>query len=299
MNIFITGGTGFIGSHLVTMLGRAGHTVTILARNPAKISPLRGLPGLHFVDGTLADGDTIREAMRGCEACIHCALGWGETAAEMVRNDTVHSIDLFEKAVQTGVRRVIYTSSISAVGDFRPKMDAETALRPNSLYSATKAATENYLLAIAAQYNLQCAIIRPSYTFGNPAVPGGPMQPDRRFIDIVNSALRNEPISLIQHDGTQFIGVEDLTKLYAHALSTKTDRTIFFGVGSGYITWESIARYAVEFTKSQSTIALENRGWEPGAFIYDYTIAEKLFGAPFSTIDRLNAHIKYIAEVAK
>ena len=117
MDVFLTGGTGFIGSYVVVELLRAGHTVTILARNPDKVPALHDLSGVRIVRGTLTDNDVIVSAMRGKDACVHVALGWGDEPVSMLSADTAPSVFIFQTAAECGVRKLIYTSSTAAIGE--------------------------------------------------------------------------------------------------------------------------------------------------------------------------------------
>ena len=84
MNIFVTGGTGFIGSYVVNELVANGHNVTILARNPKKVKGFLNHPNIQLLKGSLYDNDVIKEGLYGKDACIHIALGWGDTPIDML-----------------------------------------------------------------------------------------------------------------------------------------------------------------------------------------------------------------------
>jgi UDP-glucose 4-epimerase len=128
-------------------------------------------------------------------------------------------------------------------------------------------------------------------------MPGSPIQPDQKIADIVRAAMKNEVISVIKNDGTQFIGVEDLVKLYNDVLLSEYNRSIFFGVGSRYITWEEIARYAIDYIGSESAIKFDDRGWEKGRFMYDYTSLNRFSFEAHTTNERLHRHIRYLADL--
>ncbi len=260
MKVFVTGGTGFIGSYVVTELLKHGHTVTIFARNPTKVVAFQGNPSIEIVQGWLTDRDVIKFAMTGADALIHIALGWGDTAVAMLQADTLPSVFLFETAAQVGVQHVIYTSSIAAIGDHRDVLNEQTSTRPNNFYGSTKAAAEAYLLGMRGAYKIRCNIIRPGYTFGNPVVEGSFTQTDKMFPTIVRNAKKGEPITLTKDSGTQFIWAGDLARIYSSLLASRHDRCVFTGVGTEFVTWEAIARYAVESLKSKSRIVLEEEG---------------------------------------
>lgn len=296
MNIFVTGGTGFIGSYVVNMLVQNGHQVTILARNRGKIPVFLQNPQITVVEGTLKDLTAINKGLKGNDTCIHIALGWGDTPSTMLENDTWPSIKIFEAAIENGVSQIIYTSSTAAVGDLRPTMNERTNTRPVDLYGATKAATENYLMALGSVHNVRCNVVRPGYTFGNPVVSGAPMQPDKRIVEIVNKAKSGKTIDLIKNDGTQFIWAGDLTLLYKHLLDSDINRTISFGLSSQFITWEQIASYTIEYMNSKSEITLKDLGWECGGCWFDNSTLERYYNGKIDPTERLKEHVRYIAD---
>ncbi len=242
MKIFMTGGSGFIGHWVVKELLSRGHALRLLIRNPGKMPSLKTLPGVEIAEGTLYDRALLSRSLQGCEACLHVALGWGETPATMLEKDTAVTVFLLEEAEKAGVGRFLYTSSTAAVGEFRPRMDEGIDLRPQDLYGATKAASEAYGLGFAAKSRMRFNVIRPGYTFGNPAFPDGVTQPDQRFRSIVHSARRGDPIPVTKHDGTQFIDAADLAKLYGAVLESALNRRVFFGLSTEFVTWERVAQ---------------------------------------------------------
>jgi UDP-glucose 4-epimerase len=296
MNIFVTGGTGFIGSYVVNELVKNGHFVTLLARNPDKVSGFKDNKSIKFIKGTISDHDIIENSLDGNEACIHISLCWGDTALSMLEQDTKNSVNLFEACIRHNIEHIIYTSSTAAVGELRKNMDKDTSTRPVDSYGATKAATEAYLLALSHTNGIKCSIIRPGYTFGNPVVDGGYMEPDERFHEIVFNALKNIDIHLIKNDGTQFIWAGHLAKLYHDILSSGENRRVFYGLGPEFITWEFITSSAIEYTGSKSKIILEDKGWEKGVFLFDSADITNSCGADLKTEDELVKHVNFIAD---
>jgi UDP-glucose 4-epimerase len=297
MNIFLTGGTGFIGSYVVRELSDKGHTVTILARNPDKVPGLHDIRGVTIVPGLLTDFDTIEEHMAGKDACIHIALGWGELATSMLKNDTFPSVFLFETAGRLGVRQCIYTSSTAAVGNRPVHVPGKRESEPADYYGATKAASEQYLYAVSHTSPMRCNIIRPGYTFGNPVIPGASIEPDNRFRNIVHNVKAGKPVTLTKYDGTQFIWAGDLAKVYAAILASEVNRKCYFCLGSEFHTWEEIAGKAISITGSSSTIVLEDKGYATDPVLFDVEPIKTDFGFSFSSRDRLVEHLEYLIDV--
>jgi UDP-glucose 4-epimerase len=299
MKVFITGGMGFIGSYIVMELLRNGHEVTILARNPDKIPAFGTMPGIRVVRGGLADFDVIAAALPGHEVCIHNALYWGNSATEMLRNDTRCAVQLFETAASSGVSHLLYTSSTAALGEFRPSMQEEMKLKPTDFYGATKAATEAYLLAFGRRTQMRCNVIRPGYTIGNPVVDGAPIYSDARFKNIVRSALTGTDIEVAKGDGTQFIWAGDLARIYTAVLNSDVNRGIYFGLAKNFTTWEAIAREAVAITGSASPVSVADsgRGGEPLLFTMEKI--EKEFGLAFDSTEQISDHLRYLVQTLR
>ncbi len=296
MKIFLTGGSGFIGHWVVQELLAQGHQLRLLIRNLSKIPSLKTLPGVEIAEGTIYDQSVIEKALKGCDACVHIALGWGATPTTMLQKDTAVTVSMMAAAEAAGVKQFLYTSSTAAVGKFRRKMTEAIDLSPVDLYGATKAASEAYLLGFAAKSRLRCNIIRPGYTFGNPAFPDGVTQPDQRFNKIVAAAKKNEPIQVTKHDGTQFIWAGDLAKLYGAILKGEMNRRTFFGLSSEFVTWKAVAQKAIEITGSKSEIVVEDKGWDENPMLFDLSLIKKEFGLEFVALPEIAKHLEYLAK---
>lgn len=216
----------------------------------------------------------------------------------MLQKDTAVTAFLLEAAEGAGVKQFLYTSSTAAVGEFRPLMAESVDLRPVDLYGSTKAASEAYLLGFAAKARIRCNIIRPGYTFGNPAFADGVTQPDQRFNQIVAAAKKNGPIKVTQHDGTQFIWAGDLAKLYSAVLRGGMNRRIFFGLSNEFVTWKAVAQKAKEIIGSHSEIVAEDKGWDEKPMLFDLGMIKKEFGLEFTASQEIEKHLEYLARRA-
>jgi UDP-glucose 4-epimerase len=299
MNVFVTGGMGFIGSYLVMELLKNGHQVSILARVPEKVPPFQTMPDITIVQGGLTDLEVIAKHLPGHDACIHNALYWGNTATDMLKNDTVSSVQVFEAAAAAGIQHLIYTSSTAAMGNFVPNMHEEMKPNPTDFYGATKAATEAYLLAFASRTSMRCNIVRPGYTFGNPVVEGAPIEIDSRIRDIVQNALTGADIHLTRNDGTQFIWAADLARIYTAVLHSNMNRSIYFGLGQNFTSWEAVARQAIEITASKSQIVLEDKGYSDEPILCDVSKIEREFALAFDSSEKMTEHLQFLAQELK
>ncbi len=311
MKIFLTGGTGFIGSYVAMELVKHGHHVTILARNRNKVPELNKINALEIVQGNITDRKLLGKLVIGKDACILVALNYTKkTGWEVLLDDTLPTVFLSNAAAQAKVKHFIYTSS-TAVNDslyMGPRDEAEKDLKsvtsttkqhPATFYGATKAASENFITAQSHLYPIRVNIIRPGYVFGNPVVPGGSIQGDTRFRNIVRNAVQNEPISVTKNDGTQFIWAGDLAKLYIEVLHGNMNRKTYLGLSKKFVSWYDIAKAAVEKIGSKSHVELVDKGWGEGGSFWDVSEMKKDFGLEFDPWQKILEHLDYYIALEK
>jgi UDP-glucose 4-epimerase len=294
MRIFLTGGTGFIGHFVAKEFLELGHSLRILARNPNKIPSLATHENVEMIGADLLDSEAIKKGLEGCEACVHIALGWGETPLSMLANDTAATVQLLEFAANSGCEKFIYTSSTAAFGKIRNNANESMACMPQDLYGATKAAGEAYVLGFSKGKR---NIIRPGYTFGHLAFPDGVTQPDRRFFNIAKAVKENRIVHLTKHDGTQFIHASQLAKLYTAVLESDLNEEVFFGLGAEWLSWKSIAERAIAMCPgTKAVIEEEDKGWGEDPCLFSLEKMEKHFGLKFNGNDFIDEHIRWILQ---
>lgn len=295
MDVLVAGGTGFIGSYVVKALANEGHRVTILDRDPHKAPGLRCLPGVEIVGGDLADFDLVEKHLAGKEACIHLALGcWDQSAYEFLMRDTRISVWLFEKAAELRLPHFIYTSSGEAPGATGIFVTEDMRTEPMRAYAATKAASEQFLMAVSHQHTMRCNVIRPNLTFGNPVMGGCRSTSDNRIRDICRQARQGEEIVLPPGEGTQPIWAGDLARVYLALLSSDVDRQIYHAMGADFVPWTDVAKEAVRRTRSSSRIPPPAQGGQ--RYLFDVTKAKEDFGLEFHSWPRLVEHMGYVLE---
>jgi dihydroflavonol-4-reductase len=118
MKAFVTGATGFVGSHVARFLAGQGAELRLLVRPSSPTANLEGIAG-ERVTGDLREPESLRTAMAGCEAVFHVAADyrlWAPEPHEMYRSNVEGTRNIIQLAQQSGVRRVIYTSSVATMG---------------------------------------------------------------------------------------------------------------------------------------------------------------------------------------
>jgi dihydroflavonol-4-reductase len=172
MRVFVTGGTGFVGSAVVRHLLESGHQVRALVRPQSDRRMLEGLP-VERVTGDLSDETALAGWMAGCEWVFHVAAlysYWGHSWEDFNRANVEGTRHILEAARQARVERVVYTSSIAALGLNKDRSPADEST-PSSLADMITPYKRSKFLAedIARQYaqdGLPVVIVNPSTPIG-------------------------------------------------------------------------------------------------------------------------------------
>jgi UDP-glucose 4-epimerase len=308
MKIFLTGGTGNIGQYVTKALSDAGHSCIVYTRTPGRVPGIGALPGVTETEGNISDLKSMEAALQGCDAVIHIALGWGCEPLSMLDNDTRVTVFLMEAAEKAGAGQFIYTSSTAAVGNMTGDTDESSLRAPDDLYGSTKAASELFLLGFRQYYASQGGrgtpvkmrrnIIRPGYTFSNPAFEGGASQSDKRFFNIAKAVLKGEDLTFSKSDGTQFISSGQIARLYLKLVESDLNEEVIFALGRRFTTWGEIAQMALDMTpESSSKIILTPEEWTP--FRYKLDKMERLFGLSFDAAEELREHVRWNLDRAR
>src|SRR5262245_27254989 len=114
----VTGGTGFVGAHVVRALVARGRTVRCLVRPGSRRDNLEGLP-VEIATGDLTDSASLRSALRGVDTLLHCAADYrlyAKDPPELYAANVGGTENVLQAAFDAGVSRVVYTSSVGALG---------------------------------------------------------------------------------------------------------------------------------------------------------------------------------------
>ncbi|MCI0850099.1 MAG: NAD-dependent epimerase/dehydratase family protein, partial [Chloroflexi bacterium] len=215
MRVLVTGGAGFIGSHVCRTLLAEGHEVTALdnlSRGRRDLVP----EGVAFVQGDLADEAATEQALRGHDAVIHLA-SFLEVAVSVAKpvlfaeNNIVNSVRLLEAMRRADVGKIIFSSSATVYGVPKslPLREEDPLGMQANPYGATKVAVETFLGVYHTLYDFDCTIMR----YFNPYGPNELCDPESHAVpNVVRAMLEKRPIPLYWNGQKvrDYIYVEDL-----------------------------------------------------------------------------------------
>jgi UDP-glucose 4-epimerase len=274
--VLVTGGSGFIGSHVVDKLADAGFEPRIYDLQP---SPHHEPGSVDTVVGDLFEPEKLHAAMEDCDAVVHLAAyaDVGVVADQPVDAEECNSrgtLAVLEAARATETR-VVYGSTIwvyGASGD--GLIDEESPLGlPHHLYTASKLAGEMYCSSYAELYDVPCTILR----FG---IPYGPRARPAAVIPIfVSKALKGEPLT-IAGDGLQtrrFVYVEDLAEGVVAGLQHGAENRVYNLAGDETVTIRELAGVVSDLIEDTEIVHTPGRNGDfGGAVISNERAAEEL-----------------------
>jgi UDP-glucose 4-epimerase len=268
MRYLITGGAGFIGSHLTERLVRDGHQVAILddlsTGRAQNISAVKNNPNLQFIAGSVEDQSLVLRAIENCDVVYHLAAAVGVqlVANEPVRTirTTIHGTEVVLEAAHKFNRPILIASSSEVYGKGTRvpfSEDDDVVMGPTQhsrwCYAYSKGIDEFLSLAYHKQFNLPAVIVRLFNTVG-PRQVGmyGMVLP--RFVE---SALSNKPLE-VYGDGKQtrcFCHVSDVVDALVKLMQTSTAIGGVFNLGSDEeITINDLAKRVIHLARSSSEL---------------------------------------------
>ncbi len=230
----VTGGCGFVGSHLCDTLVGSGASVTVLDNlSTGKIANLPA--GVHLVEGDVSDPDAVARALHGANGVFHlagiasveyCNTHWREGH----RTNLTGSVTVFEAAKHAGKIPVVYTSSAAVYGDAGDVVVHEDRLAaPLTAYGADKLGSELHARIATSVHGVPTVGLRPFNIYGPRQDPSSAYS---GVISIFNDRLRKEQPITIFGDGLQtrdFVFVSDVVEMLIAAMhaSSKSAGRVF------------------------------------------------------------------------
>ncbi len=239
MSVLVTGGAGFIGSHVARHLVEGGHDVVVLddlsggyeANVPA---------GATFVAGSVVDPELVEDLFQahGFTAVFHLAAYAAEGLSHFIRrfnytNNVLGSVNLLNAAVRAEtVERFVFTSSIAVYGAAQTPMTEEVTPEPEDPYGIGKYAVELDLRAAQRMFGLDYTIFRPHNVYGEQQNVADPY---RNVIGIfINQLLSDRPMTIFG-DGLQtraFTHIDDVAPVIARSIEVPGAANEVFNVGA-------------------------------------------------------------------
>ena len=281
MNILITGGAGFIGSHLARRLvrDRAGSVTVLDNFHRGSIENLADyLDEVRLLRTDVRNSAALQEALHGVDLVYHLAaqssvMGSEADADYTFRTNVLGTFELLRAARTNGVRRVVFTSSREVYGDaLRVPVSERTPLKPKNLYGASKVAGEAYCSVFSCD-GLETAVLRLANVYG-------PGDRDRVLPLFIERALGGQP--LVLYGGQQVLDfvwidtvIESLCKV---GFGDLIPEPLNIGSGKG-VTVSSVSRRVLELTGWRSQVQMvPARLVEVTGFVADITRARHALG---------------------
>lgn len=210
MRALITGGTGFVGSHVARTLAEAGHSVRVLMRARSKTAALDGVD-YEPAYGDVIEPDSLRSAVDGCDWVFHVAAVadyWRSDLGRMMRVNVDGTANVLSAARDAGVKRVVFTSSAAAVGLLDDRASDETVpfnLSPERFpYGYSKVLAER-VVQDAVRAGQEVVIV-------NPVVVMGPGDLNQISGSMVIEAKRRGRWMPVPAGGASYVDVRDVAR---------------------------------------------------------------------------------------
>ncbi len=281
MKALVTGGAGFIGSHIVDRLLKDGHEVIVLDDfSTGHRSNLPENPSLTIVEGDISNADTVKQCMAGIDWVFHKAAvaSVPKTVNDPVGSSAVNyqgTLHLLEAARNNNVKRFVFASSAALYGD-EPTLPKVETMCPVTLspYAVDKLASEFACGMYTTLYGLETVCLRYFNVYGPKQDPSSPYS---GVISIFTDKLKNKETPSIFGDGEQtrdFVYVSDVVEANMKAVTTQQGAGQYYNVATGKkITLNKLLKTLCEIYKIDFNV---NYGESRKGDIKDsYAVVEK------------------------
>jgi dihydroflavonol-4-reductase len=217
MRVFVTGGTGFVGANVVRALLSSGHKVRALIRTGSNLRNVENLP-IERVAGDLSNRKTLGQAMAGCDALAHVAAHyslWRADAQSLYSANVEGTRNILDAAADAGIARIVYTSSVAALGVPAPGQIADETLQTTVDQLVSDYKKSKFL---AEQEALRRATAGQHIVIVNPSTPIGPYDLKPTPTGEIVLRFLNRQMPAYVDTGLNLIDVEDVARGHILAL---------------------------------------------------------------------------------
>lgn len=215
MRVFITGGTGFVGSRVVELLRDTSHDLCCLVRDPTRAQALRDA-GADTIVGDLTDKASLLEGMRNCDwvtSIANVLEFWVPDRSVYKRVNVDGTRNVLEAALETGVSKVVHVSTVAVYGDAKWPISEESRPGPKCIgeYMRSKRAGDDIAWELYRTRDLPLVMIYPGGVIG----PQDPKAAGRYIRDVVNGAM---PAQVVTRSVFPWVHVRDVASGIVKAL---------------------------------------------------------------------------------
>jgi dihydroflavonol-4-reductase len=286
MKVFLTGSTGFVGSHVARAYAAAGAELRLLTRSTSKLGAIEGMAS-EIVVGDLRQPEALRTALRGCEVLVHVAADyrlWVRNPQEMYAANVDGTRELLRMARDEGIAKVVYTSSVATMG-FKADgaiVDESTPVELGDMigaYKRSKFMAEQEAIA-ATKAGQHVMILNPTTPIG--AGDAKPTPTGRIVVDFLN---RKFPAYV--DTGLNLVDVSEVARMHVVALERGAPGERYILGGENLTLKQILDRMATITGLPSPTIKVPHAVALAFAF-FDEMIAGRLLGKePRATVEEV------------
>lgn len=292
MTILVTGATGFLGSAVARQLLAASHPVRVLVRQESPLANLDGLD-VEIVTGDLRDLESVARAVTGCTGLFHVAADyrlWVPDKDAMNAINVDGTENLMMAALEAGVERVVYTSSVAALGLRKDgPADEETPVTIENVvgtYKKSKFLAERAVSRLVTERGLPAVIVNPSTPVGPRDIK--PTPTGRMILDAANGR-----IPAFVDTGLNIVHVDDAAEGHVLAYEKgKVGEKYILG-GENMILADILAEVAMICGRKAPTVKLPHGALVPVALVAE-TWCRVMGGEPLVTLDSIRMARKHM-----